>query len=104
MISGLPPDQGINGLVTSANPERIVYLELPHPELATRSQYSRNTRPLAAARAVDRDGSPLRRGPAAGRATAEIEVEIPLPTTVADLRLALAMQHTPRWPVWRPPS
>ncbi|MGC8639712.1 MAG: NTP transferase domain-containing protein [Isosphaeraceae bacterium] len=90
-ISSLPVDQGINALVT-ANPDRVVYLELPHPELASDlntpedlDRWQRRVRTIVNVRlfAVAKQR--------AGRA--EIEVELALPTTVADLRLALALQH-----------
>ena len=91
LISALPLDQGINALVT-ANPDRVAYLEVPHPELASDldtpedlDRWQRRARSVLAVRlfAVAKQRM--------GRA--EIEVELDLPTTVADLRLALAMQH-----------
>lgn len=90
-ISSLPLDQGINSLVT-ANPDRVVYLQLSHPELATDlntpddlDRWQKRVRSIVSVRlfAIAKQR--------AGRA--EIEVELSLPTTVADLRLALAMQH-----------
>jgi molybdopterin converting factor small subunit len=100
-IPSLPRHQGINALV-AAHPERIVELELPHPELAadlnTPEDLERWTVGWASADHGQRNERPrltLRlfaiAKERAGRA--EIAVDLPLPATVADLRFALAMQH-----------
>ena len=91
LIPSLPRHLGINALAT-ANPERVTFLEIPHPELASDlntpddlDRWQRRVQSILPVRlfAVAKER--------AGRA--EIEVELSLPTTVADLRLALAMQH-----------
>ncbi len=90
-ISSLPRHEGINALV-SRNPERIVEIDIPHPELAA----DLNT-PQDLERWHQRKRSVLKiRLFAVARERAgqsEIAIELPLPATVADLRLALALQH-----------
>ncbi|MGB2609262.1 MAG: NTP transferase domain-containing protein [Isosphaeraceae bacterium] len=90
-IPTLPRHQGINALMT-AHPERVIEIEVPHPELADElntpedlERWQRRLRSVLTIRlfAVARER--------AGRA--EIEIDLPLPTTVADLRLVLALQH-----------
>ena len=82
-----------------AHPERVVEVEIPQPELAENlntpedlERWQQREHSLVKVRlfAVARER--------AGQA--EIEVELPLPATVADLRLALALQHpgSARWP------
>ena len=87
----LPRHQGINALMT-AHPERVIEIEVPHPELADElntpedlERWQRRLRSVLTIRlfAVARER--------AGRA--EIEINLPLPATVADLRLVLALQH-----------
>jgi molybdenum cofactor cytidylyltransferase len=90
-IPSLPRDLGINALV-AANPHRLVELEVRHTELAVdlntpedldrwnHRQWSVLTVRLFAV-AKERVGR------------AQVDVELPLPATVADLRLALALQH-----------
>ena len=90
-IPTLPRHQGINALMT-AHPERVIEIEVPHPELADElntpedlERWQRRLRSVLTIRlfAVARER--------AGRA--EIEIDLPLPATVADLRLVLALQH-----------
>jgi molybdopterin converting factor subunit 1 len=90
-IPTLPRDQGINALV-AAHPDRVVTLDLPLPELADDlntpedlDRWQKRVRSVLTVRlfavAKERAGC------------TEIEVELSLPTTVADLRVALAWQH-----------
>jgi molybdenum cofactor cytidylyltransferase len=90
-IPALPKHLGINSLVT-ANPERVIELEIPSPELAEHlntpedlERWKARQRPRVAIRlfavAKERAG------------TAQIEVDLPLPATVGDLRTALARQN-----------
>jgi molybdenum cofactor cytidylyltransferase len=90
-IPSLPRDQGINALVT-AHPERVIEMEVPYPELADElntpedlERWQRRRKSVLTVRlfAVARER--------AGRAL--IELELPLPSSVADLRRALALQH-----------
>ena len=86
-----PAHEGINALV-ARHPDRIVEIELPHPELAA----DLNT-PQDLERWHQREHSLVKiRLFAVARERAgqsEIAIELPLPATVADLRLALALQH-----------
>ena len=90
-IRHLPRNEGINALAT-AYPERVSEIEVTHSELAD----DLNT-PEDLDRWRHRLGSLLRvrlfaiARELAGRA--EIEIELPLPATVATLRAALAAQH-----------
>jgi molybdenum cofactor cytidylyltransferase len=104
-VPSLPKHLGINALV-AAHPERIIELELPHPELA----HDLNT-PDDLARWRERDEHRQRANAntstishhltvrlfavakqKAGKA--EIDVELfSLPATVGDLRMAIAIQH-----------
>jgi CTP:molybdopterin cytidylyltransferase MocA/molybdopterin converting factor small subunit len=90
-IPTLPRDQGINALV-AAHPDRVVTLDLPHLELADDlntpedlDRWQKRVRSILTVRvfAVAKERT--------GRT--EIEVELSLPSTVADLRVALAWQH-----------
>lgn len=91
LIPRLPRNEGINALMT-ANAERVIEIEIPHPELADElntpedlDRWQRRLRSFLTVRlfAVAKER--------AGRA--EIEIDLPLPTSVADLRLVLAFQH-----------
>jgi molybdenum cofactor cytidylyltransferase len=90
-IPSLPDHLGVNSLIP-ANPGRVVEIEIPTPELAenlntpedlarwqTRQKTALTVRLFAVAR--ERAGRP------------QIEVSLPLPATVADLRTAIALQH-----------
>jgi molybdopterin converting factor subunit 1 len=90
-IPGLPRQQGVNQLL-SAHPDRVIELEAPHPELAddlnTPEDLERWRRRLGSSLVVrlfavarDRAGRP------------QVDIDLPLPATVADLRLMLALQH-----------
>ncbi len=90
-IARLPRHQGINALLT-AHPERVVEIEVPNPELADElntpedlERWRQRLRSVLTVRlfAVARER--------AGRA--EIKIDLPLPATVADLRLVLALQY-----------
>jgi len=73
-------------------PERIIEIEVPHPQLAdelnTPEDLERWQRRLRSALTIRLFAVARER---AGRA--EIEIDLPLPATVADLRLVLALQH-----------
>jgi molybdenum cofactor cytidylyltransferase len=90
-IPELPRHQGINALMT-AHPERVIEIEVPHPELAdelnTPVDFERWQRRLRSFLTIRLFAGAKER---AGRA--EIEIDIQLPATVADLRLVLALQH-----------
>jgi len=90
-IPNLPRDQGINALMT-ALPERVVEVEVLHPELAdelnTPQDLERWQRRLGSVLTIRLFAVAKER---AGRA--EIGIELSLPATVADLRLVLALQH-----------
>ncbi len=90
-IPQLPRDQGINALL-SAHPERVVEIEVAHPELADELNTPRD---LERWRQRFRSGLTVRlfavARERAGRAA--IEIDLPLPATVGDLRLILALQH-----------
>ena len=90
-IPTLPRHQGINALMT-AHPERVIEIEAPHPELAdelnTPEDLERWQRRLRSMLTIRLFAGARER---AGRA--EIEIDLPLPATVADLRLILALQH-----------
>ena len=90
-IPKLPRHEGINALMT-AHLERVVEIEIPHPDLADElntpadlARWQGRLRSLLTVRlfAIAKER--------AGRA--EIKIDLPLPATVADLRLVLAMQH-----------
>ncbi len=90
-IPALPGDQGINALMT-IHAERVIEIDVPHPELADElntpedlERWQRRLKTVLPIRlfAVARER--------AGRA--EIEIDLSLPATVADLRLVLALQH-----------
>jgi len=90
-IASLPSHEGINALVAK-HADRIVEIDVPHPELAADlntpqdlDRWHQRERPIVKIRlfAVARER--------AGKS--EIALNLPLPATVADLRLALAMQH-----------
>jgi CTP:molybdopterin cytidylyltransferase MocA/molybdopterin converting factor small subunit len=90
-IPALPRDQGINALV-AAHPDRVVTLDLPHPELAddlnTPEDLDRWQKRVWSILTVRLFAVAKER---AGRT--EIEVGLSLPTTVANFRVALALQH-----------
>jgi CTP:molybdopterin cytidylyltransferase MocA/molybdopterin converting factor small subunit len=90
-IPALSRDQGINALVAE-HPDRVVTLDLPHPELAddlnTPEDLDRWQKRAWSILTVRLFAVAKER---AGRA--EITVELSLPATVADLRVALALQH-----------
>ncbi len=90
-IARLPRHQGINALL-AAHPERVVEIEVPYPALADElntpedlERWRQRLRSVLTVRlfAVARER--------AGRA--EIRLDLPLPATVADLRLVLALQY-----------
>ena len=90
-IPRLPSPQGIDSLITS-HPNRVIEIELPHPELAdelnTPEDLERWRRRLESSLSVRLFAIARER---AGRA--QIEIDLPLPATVADLRLVLALQY-----------
>jgi len=107
LVSTLPRHLGINALVAKLS-ERVIELELPHPELL----HDLNTPDdLARWREREADRKDQREFAKSGSSASrinirlfaiarqkagkpEIDVELPsLPATVGDLRLALAMQH-----------
>ena len=90
-ISSLPSHEGINALVAK-HTDRIVEIDVPHPELVE----DLNT-PRDLDRWHQRERSVVKiRLFAMARERAghsEIALELPLPATVADLRVALTLQH-----------
>ncbi len=90
-IPSLPKHQGINALI-DVYYERVIEIDLPNPELAdelnTPDDFERWRRRLSALLTVRLFALARDR---AGRA--EIELNLPLPATVADLRLILALQY-----------
>jgi molybdenum cofactor cytidylyltransferase len=90
-IPRLPRQQGIKSLITT-QPERVIEIELPHPELAdelnTPEDLERWRRRLESSLSVRLFAVARER---AGRA--QIEIDLVLPATVADLRLVLALQY-----------
>jgi molybdenum cofactor cytidylyltransferase len=90
-ISSLSEDQGINALV-AANPHRVIKFEVRQAELATDlntpddlERWNRRGCSVLSVRlfAVVRERA----------GSAFVDVELSLPATVADLRIALALQH-----------
>jgi len=90
-IPTLPRDQGINALMP-AHPQRVIEIEVPHPELAdalnTPGDLERWQRRLRSVLTIRLFAVAKER---AGHAA--IEIDLPLPATVAALRLVLALQH-----------